>query len=379
MTDGSAKAGKRETRRLAVVNTGSSTLKLASFDASADGVRECSSQTFEWESPEAMDDTVRQALEELKMPPAMLGHRVVHGGERYAEPVRIDEEVEKALENLVPLAPLHNEPALKAIRVAREVFPDTPFVAAFDTSFHFRRPKASMRYALPRDWDDEYRFRRYGFHGIAHESLVHSYAEARSITAEEVHAVTLQLGSGCSACAIRNGRSIETSMGYTPLEGLVMATRSGNVDPALVLKLVRAGVDPDEIEERLNRESGLKGIAGTGDMREILADDVRGDRRARLALKVFLHRLVLEVGGFLTLLDGDGAIVFGGGIGTNSPEVRAGVAAGLSAWNVALDPARNLKNRPGRISKDGSRDVYVFETREEYLIARAMNERYADL
>jgi acetate kinase len=168
-------------------------------------------------------------------------------------------------------------------------------------------------------------------------------------------------------------------MGYTPLEGLVMSTRCGNIDPAVVLKLVRAGIDPDEIEERLNRHSGLKGIAGTGDMREILAGDVRGDRQARLALKVFLHRLVLEVGGFLTLLDGDGAIVFGGGIGTNSPEVRAGVAAGLTAWNVALDPGRNLKNRPGRISKDGSRDVYVFETREEYMIARCMNERYADL
>ncbi len=379
MTEGSAKAGKHGTRRLAVVNTGSSTLKLASFDASADGVRKCASQTVEWESPEAMDDTVRQALEELDVAPAMLGHRVVHGGEHYAESVRIDEEVEKALEDLVPLAPLHNEPALKAIRVAREVFPDTPFVAAFDTSFHFRRPKASMRYALPRDWDDEHRFRRYGFHGIAHESLAHSYAEACSIAAEEVNAVTLQLGSGCSACAIRNGRSLETSMGYTPLEGLVMATRSGNVDPALVLKLVRAGVDPDEIEERLNRDSGLKGIAGSGDMREILAGDVRGDRRARLALKVFLHRLVLEIGGFLTLLEGDGAIIFGGGIGTNSPEVRAGVAAGLAAWNVALDPARNLKNRPGRISRDGSRDVFVFETREEYMIARDMNERYADL
>lgn len=375
----SVNAGNGDTRRLAVVNTGSSTLKLASFDASADGLRECSSETFEWESPEAMDDTVRRALEELETTPAILAHRVVHGGDRYPEPVRIDEKVEKTLEDLVPLAPLHNEPALKAIHVAREVFPDTPFVAAFDTSFHFRRPKASTHYALPRDWNEEYRFRRYGFHGIAHESLADSYAEAQSLPLDDVRAVTLQLGSGCSACAIRNGRSIETSMGYTPLEGLVMSTRSGNVDPALVLKLVRAGIEPDEIEERLNRDSGLKGLAGTGDMREILAADVRGDRRARLALKVFLHRLVLEVGGFLTLLEGDGAVVFGGGVGTNSPEVRAGVAAGLAAWDVALDPARNLNNQPGRISRDGTRDVFVFETREEYMIARYMHEHFAAL
>ena len=293
--------------------------------------------------------------------------------------MRVDRQVEEKLEELLPLAPLHNAPALKAMRIAREVFPNVPFVAAFDTAFHVRRPRESLRYALPAEWDEEFRFRRYGFHGLAHESLARALAGAEGIAFDDVFAVTLQLGAGCSACAIRNGRSIETSMGYTPLEGLVMATRCGNIDPDIVLRLVRAGLTPDEIEERLNRRSGLRGLAGTGDMREVLAGDVRGDRDARLALKVFLHRLVKEVGAYLTLLEGDGAIVFGGGIGSNSPEVRAGVAAGLGAWNVALEPALNLANGPGRISKKGTRSVYVFETAEERLIAESMNERFAEL
>lgn len=226
-----------------------------------------------------------------------------------------------------------------------------------------------MHYALPREWHERFGFRRYGFHGIAHASLAQSYAEAGSLRMEDVSAVTLQLGAGCSACAIRNGRSIETSMGYTPLEGLVMSTRSGNIDPAIVLELVRAGMRVDEIDEQLNRRSGLLGLAGTGDMREVLAADIRGEKDARLALKLFIHRLVMTIGGYLTLLGGEGAIVFGGGIGENAPDVRAGIAQGLKAWNVALDPAQNLANRPGRISREQSRPVYVFETREEAMIA----------
>lgn len=366
-------------RRLAVVNTGSSTLKLATFEADDGRLRQTSSETFEWASEDEMDDTVRRALESVEEAPHLLGHRVVHGGDHYTRSVRIDDEVERTLEELLPLAPLHNAPALKAIRIAREVFPDVPFAAAFDTAFHVRRPPASLRYALPREWDERFRFRRYGFHGLAHESLARACAQAADVPMAELSAVTLQLGAGCSACAIRKGRSIETSMGYTPLEGLVMSSRCGNIDPAIVLRLVREGLDPDEIEERLNRHSGLVGIAGTGDMREVLAGDVRGDRDARLALELFLHRLVKEVGAYLTLLAGDGAIVFGGGIGTNSPEVRAGVAAGLTAWNVSLDPALNLGNRPGRISRAGTRDVYVFATEEERLIAESMDERFSEL
>jgi acetate kinase len=363
------------TRRIAVVNTGSATLKLAVFDAGDEGVVERSSRTAEWQSADDMEATIERALRGVDEPD-MLGHRVVHGGAQFSQPVRIDREVERALEDLVSLAPLHNAPALAAIRIARNSFPDTPHAAVFDTAFHAKRPKESMLYALPRRWNEEFGFRRYGFHGIAHASLAQSYAEAAELPLNDVHAVTLQLGAGCSACAIRNGRSIETSMGYTPLEGLVMATRSGDVDPAVVLTLARAGCSPDEIDEELNRRSGLLGLAGTADMRELLKGDVRGEREAKLALKLFLHRLIMTVGAYLTLLGGDGAIVFGGGIGEHSPDVRAGVARGLTAWNVALDPALNLQNRPGRISREHSRPVYVFETREELMIARDLAARF---
>lgn len=361
-------------RRVVVVNAGSATLKLAVFEGGADGLREQSSDKYEWQGREEMPGAIERALREVGDSPDVIGHRVVHGGPRFTEPVRIDAEVERALGELVELAPLHNTPALEGIRVAHKVFPDVPAVAVFDTAFHARRPQESMRYALPRGWQEQFGFRRYGFHGIAHASLAESYARAASVPIEDVSAVTLQLGAGCSACAIRKGRSIETSMGYTPLEGLVMATRSGDVDPAVVLSLVRAGLSADEIDEQLNRHSGLLGLAGTADMREVLAADVRGEKPARLALKLFVHRLVMTIGAYLTLLDGNGAIVFGGGIGENAPDVRAVVAQGLKAWKVALDPALNLANRPGRISREQSRPVYVCETREEALIARQIAE-----
>ena len=366
-------------KRIAVVNTGSATLKLAQFDAGTGGLRERSGSTHEWRSPDDRDEAIERALRELGEPPDMLGHRVVHGGSRFSDPVRIDAGVEQALEELVPLAPLHNGPALGAIRVARRVFSDTPAVAVFDTAFHAHRPEVSMRYALPREWHERFGFRRYGFHGIAHASLLQSYAAAAAQTQDEVSAVTLQLGAGCSACAIRNGRSIETSMGYTPLEGLVMATRSGDIDPAIVLRLAREGYAADEIDEQLNRHSGLAGLAGSSDMREVLVGAGQGDADARLALELFAYRLVLTIGAYLTLLEGNGAIVFGGGIGEHAPEVRARVADGLAAWNVALDPARNAAGGPGRISTGESRPVYVFETREEPMIARELAARFDEL
>ena len=367
------------TRRIAVVNAGSATLKLAQFEAGPDGLRERSSDRREWRSPDAMEGAIAAALREIGDPPDMLGHRVVHGGSTFMDPVRIDGKVEAALEELVSLAPLHNGPALTAIRVAHEVFPDTPCVAVFDTAFHAHRREESMRYALPREWDRRFDFRRYGFHGIAHASLAQACAEATSRPLEEVSAVTLQLGAGCSACAIKNGRSIETSMGYTPLEGLVMATRSGDIDPAIVLKLLREGYSAELIDEQLNRRSGLLGLAGSGDMREVLALEERGDSGAELAVKLFVYRLVLTIGAYLTLLDGEGAIVFGGGIGEHAPEVRARVAQRLSAWNVALDDTLNTNGRPGLISTATSRPVYVFETREEPLIARELAARFDKL
>ncbi len=366
-------------RRIAVVNTGSATLKLALFEADGGELRERSRDRREWQSDDAMESAIENALRGIGEKPDMLGHRVVHGGSTFREPVRIDGDVEKTLEELASLAPLHNGPALTAIRIARRVFADTPSVAVFDTAFHARRPEASMRYALPREWYEEFGFRRYGFHGLAHASLVQSYARASSQAAGDVSAVTLQLGAGCSACAVRNGRSIETSMGYTPLEGLVMATRSGDIDPAIVLSLLRGRYTADEIERQLNRGSGLLGLAGNADMREVLAGAARGNEGAQLALELFVHRLVLTIGAYLTLLGGEGAIVFGGGIGEHAPQIRTLVAQRLTAWDVALDPERNRAGRPGLISTRQSRPVYVFETREEPLIASELACRFEEL
>lgn len=226
-----------------------------------------------------------------------------------------------------------------------------------------------MRYALPDELVREFEFRRFGFHGFAHASLSASLAAATGTAAHELAAVTLQLGAGCSACAIRAGRSVETSMGFTPLEGLVMASRSGNVDPAIVLRLMRAGYDADRIETELTRRSGLLALAGTTDMREILAAEALGRADAKLAIDLFCRQVVLTTGAYFTLLGGEGALVFGGGIGANAPGIRERVASGLAAFEIGLDAERNASNEPGCISADGSRPVFVFSTNEEVVIA----------
>ncbi len=365
-------------RRIVVVNTGSSTVKVAALDVDQQHVREV--QRFEagWSAGDSPASVVCEALDALEMQPDAFGHRVVHGGADFIEPVTLTAAVEDRLEALVPLAPLHNWPALVAIRAVRENYAEVPSVAVFDTAFHARRPAVSTHYALPSELVDRFGFHRYGFHGIAHQSLVQTLARAQARPVSDIDAVTLQLGAGCSACAVRGGRSIETSMGYTPLEGLVMSTRSGDVDPGVVLRLVRAGLDADRIEHELTRRSGLYGLCGLGDMREILAAASGGDDAARLALELFCHRIVLTVGAYFTLLGGTGALVFGGGVGTNSPEVRARILAGLGAWNIELDAGRNARDRAGLISTDRSRPVYALETDEESVIARAVLRHLAE-
>jgi acetate kinase len=243
-------------------------------------------------------------------------------------------------------------------------------VAVFDTAFHAGRAPESMRYALPWELSDRLGLLRYGFHGIAHASLVESLAEACGCAMEAVTAVTLQLGAGCSACAVARGRSVETSMGFSPLEGLVMASRAGNVDATVVLELQRQGSTPEEVRDLLTRRSGLRGLAGDEDLRRVLAAGADGDERARVAVALFVRRIVATVGAYWTLLDGDGALVFGGGIGTGSAEIRRRVCDGLGAWGVALDAERNAGGA-GRISPAGSRPVFVFETDEEQLLARS--------
>ena len=361
---------RTKAQRIVVLNAGTATLKVASFEIRSGDPVELSRAEREW--PEQADALalVHDALAEVEQPIAAIGHRVVHGGETFTATARIDGAVEQALQELLPLAPLHNSRALDAIRGARRSLPAVPSFAVFDTAFHADRPRASMLYALPQELVCALKLRRYGFHGIAHAALVESLAAAERCDMSDATGVTLQLGSGCSACAVRCGRSIETSMGYTPLEGLVMATRCGSIDAAIVLHMARAGHTLEDIDAQLNRRSGLVALSGCKDMRDILAAEARGDDGARLAIEVFVHRIVLTVGAYFTLLEGRGALVFGGGIGTHSPEIRARIASGLRAWDVELDPRLNAGKALGRISPPGARAVFMFRTNEERLIAR---------
>jgi acetate kinase len=305
-----------------------------------------------------------------------VGHRVVHGGERFVEPTIIDDQVVAVLEALAGLAPLHGAPALSAIRAARTALgPDVPMVATFDTAFHSTMPEQAWRYPIPLELAEKHGIRRYGFHGLAHRYMAERYAEITATPLGQVNLVTLQLGNGCSATAIRGGRSVDTSMGLTPLEGLMMGTRSGDVDPSLAGHLARReGLNSEEAEGWLNTRSGLLGVSGRSrDMREILKAEAAGDASAALAVEMFCYRVRKYVGAYLAVLGGADAIVFGGGIGENAPTVRARVCAGLEWCGLTLDPARNGEaiGSETRISAEGSAlHAYVLPVAEAPLIAR---------
>lgn len=304
-----------------------------------------------------------------------VGHRVVHGGDRFREAAVIDDGVVEEIEAVSELAPLHNAPALSAIRTALEDLGSVPAVAAFDTSFHRTLPEHAARYAIPESLAAKHKVRRYGFHGLAHGYMAERHAELVSRPLEETRVVTLQLGNGCSATAVAGGRSIDTSMGLTPLEGLVMGTRSGDVDPSLMGFLARhEGVDVEEIEETLNRRSGLLGVSERSrDMRELLRAEAEGDARAALAVEMFCYRVRKYVGAYLAALDGADAVVFGGGIGERAPAVRARICSGMEWCGLALDEALNAATlgTEGRISEAGARvETYVIPVDEELIIAR---------
>ena len=303
-----------------------------------------------------------------------VGHRVVHGGERFSAPVLIDEEVEQAIEDLVPLAPLHNPPNLEGIRVARRVFPHLPQVAVFDTAFHQTLAPSAYTYAVPREWERLHGVRRYGFHGTSHSYVSTEAARVLNREPHDVNLVVLHLGNGASATAVRGGVSVETSMGMTPLQGLVMGTRSGDVDPALPAHLARvAGLSVAEVDEALNRRSGMLALAGDNDLRRVEQRAADGDPDARMALEVYCHRIRSYVGAYYAVLGRLDAVVFTAGVGENSPEVRARSLSGLEELGIGVDPARNESaDRGGRfISSDGSRvAVLVVPTNEELEIAR---------
>jgi acetate kinase len=307
-----------------------------------------------------------------------VGHRVVHGGERFTHSVLITDEVLRGIEDCIELAPLHNPANIKGIQAARELLgPGLPQVAVFDTAFHQTLPERAYLYAIPYQFYRRYKVRRYGFHGTSHRYVAYRYRQMRNIAREETNIITLHLGNGSSAAAIRAGDSIDTSMGLTPLEGLVMGTRSGDIDPAIIDYLaVKEGLTIHQIESLLNKQSGLIGISGlTNDMRELLEEaHENNDRRARLAIELFSYRARKYIGSYLAAMGGADAIVFTGGIGENAPEVRALICDGLQWMGLELDSERNSKctgGCEGLISTDASRlAAYTIPTDEELLIAR---------
>ena len=301
-----------------------------------------------------------------------VGHRVVHGGERFTEPVRIDAKVLDEIRAQIPLAPLHNPANLVGIEAMLDRHPDVPQVAVFDTAFHQTMPPHAYRYALPERLYQEQSVRRYGFHGTSYAYVVKALARHLDRPAASLDLVVAHLGNGASISAIRGGRSVDTSMGLSPLEGLVMGTRCGDLDPTVVLMLVRAGLAPDEVETLLNRESGLKGICGDNDMRGIAERAANGEEAATLALEMFCYRVKKYVGSYLAVLGPVDGLVFTAGIGENNSAVRHGVCDGLDHLGIVLDEDANTRREPGvrDLTGVGGRvPVYVVPTDEELEIA----------
>jgi acetate kinase len=304
-----------------------------------------------------------------------VGHRVVHGGERFTESALIDDKVLQGIEDCVELAPLHNPENIKGILAARELFGKAiPQVAVFDTSFHHSIPETAFLYAIPYHLYSDYRIRRYGFHGTSHRYVAFRYRVLRGLMRKQTNIITLHLGNGCSAAAIRGGDSVDTSMGMTPLEGLVMGTRSGDLDPAIVNFIARKeNLSSSEVDTLLNTQSGLLGISGlTNDMRELQSKE-SDDHRARLAIEMFCYRARKYIGAYLAGMGGADAVVFTGGIGENSPEIRALICEGMEWAGLKLDASRNQETvgREGKICTEDSRLLaYAIPTDEELLIAR---------
>ncbi|MCX7520888.1 acetate kinase [Microbacterium sp. STN6] len=307
-------------------------------------------------------------------PPLAVGHRVVHGGKRFFEPTIVTPLVEINIEDLSELAPLHNPGALQGIRAAEKAFPKIPHVAVFDTAFHQTLPSAAYTYAIDPALAERYRIRRYGFHGTSHKFVSEAAARFLQRPLGELNQIVLHLGNGASVCAVRAGESVDTSMGMTPLEGLVMGTRSGDIDPAVLLHLQRrTGASSDDLDEMFNKHSGMLGMTGNLDMRDVHAAAESGDEGARLALDVYAHRLKHYIGAYLAELGRVDVISFTAGVGENAAFVREAALEGLEELGIRLDPERNgARSREARrISTDDSRiAVLVIPTNEELEIAR---------
>ncbi|MFC0005915.1 acetate/propionate family kinase [Micromonospora siamensis] len=363
------------TDRVLVLNCGSSSVKYRLFDG--EEVRDKGTVERVGEPGGGPPDhaaAVREILGRLDLTGLRaVGHRVVHGGRKFSEPVLIDDAVFAAIEELVPLAPLHNPANLAGIVAAREALPDVPQVAVFDTAFHHTLPEAAAVYAIDRDVAHRYDIRRYGFHGTSHAYVSRRTAELLGRPDAELNVVTLHLGNGASACAVSGGRSVATSMGMSPLEGLVMGTRSGDLDPTVIFHLRReAKMGVDEIDDLLNHRSGLLGLTGVNDMREVLERRAAGDAAAALAFDVYCRRIREYVGAYYALLGRVDAVTFTAGVGEHAAPVRAASLAGLDRLGIAVDEERNNAGSGDRlISPEGAEvTVCVVGTDEEREIAR---------
>lgn len=373
-----------------VINSGSSSLKYQVRDVAAGtvltegliekigmgngggGDGEIEGPRDHAEALEQVDAAIHRELGGLEL--GAVGHRVVHGGERFAEPVLVDNEITRAIERLNPLAPLHNPANVLGIRAITKKWPKMPQVAVFDTAFHRTLPEHAWRYAVPDELYTNHGIRRYGFHGTSHEYVARRSAALLDLPAEEFDGVIAHLGNGASVTAIRGGKSVDTSMGFTPLEGLVMGTRSGDLDPSILVFLGRAGWTPEDIDTMLNRESGLKGLAGNNDMRSVVEASESGDEKATMALAVASYRLAKYIGGYHVAVGGAKALVFTAGIGENSSQFRAQVADRLGALGIELDGGLNSRRskEPRVISTPSSAiPVLVVPTDEERAIAEA--------
>jgi acetate kinase len=384
--------------QILVLNAGSSSLKFSVIET--EGERLVLSGQADWSSlpakfvlyrPEAeplkatlqadtQTDAVTHILEEINPmigdlgDLAAIGHRVVHGGDKYAQAVRINDTVKQALAELADVAPLHNAINLEGIHAAEKNWPGVPQVAAFDTAFHATLSEPARTYAIPRAWTTDWKLRRYGFHGLSHAYCSQQAAKLVGRAVDDLRVIICHLGNGCSMSAVRDGACMDTSMGFTPLDGLVMGTRSGSVDPGLLLHVLRHnGVTPEDLDRILNHESGLLGVSGiSSDMRRVLQEARNGHEGARLALEVYVQRVRQTIGAMFVTLGGLDVLVFTAGVGENAVEIRAAVCDGLSCLGVELDARANRQCQPDADVATMASDarILVITTREDLTIVR---------
>jgi acetate kinase len=355
--------------RVLVLNAGSSSLKVSLVDGDDNVLSHKEFEVAEGRIDDAQLATAIHGMEGIEA----IGHRIVHGGPRYTRSVRINPDVVRYLVTITDLAPLHLPSALAGIAAAREILPRMPAVACLDTAFHSRMPSSASTYAIPEEWRQRHGIRRYGFHGFSHAYASRRAAEMLGRSPHDLRVVTCHLGAGASLAAVRGGRSVDTTMGFTPLEGMVMATRSGTVDPGALLYLQRhAGLGEAELTEALDRNGGLTALAGTPDMREVLGRVAAGDDDAELAFDVYVHRLRALIASMAAAMNGLDVLVFTGGVGENAAPVRAAAVAGLRFLGVEIGPTLNASLGPDNdISAPGAAvPTLVIKAREDVEVAR---------